>query len=540
MERIWQKQYGHIPKEIETTGTVVDLLNEAVARWGDKPAFHGLNVNLSFNEVDRLSRDVAAWLQSTLGVKKGDRIAVMMPNLLVHPVISFGIIRAGAIQVNVNPLYTPRELGHQLNDSGSETIFIFNQVTPTLAACLEQTCVKNIVTTGLFDLCDLQAPNPPVHPDIAGRSVKLPAVLTAGADLSFTAPDITPSDLIFLQYTGGTTGLSKGAMLSHGNLMNNIASFEAWIQPSLQPGEEVIITALPLYHIFALMVNFLCYFKLGAHNVLIANPRDLPALVAEWKKWRVTVFTGVNTLFVGLLGTPGFDACDFSKFKVCFGGGSAVQAPVSKRWQAVTGLNIVEGYGLSETSPIVSANLVTAKDFTGTIGLPFPSTDFSFRDDDGKEVAVGQTGEICIKGPQVMSGYWGREESNHEVFTPDGYFRTGDIGFINEEGYVRIVDRKKDMILVSGFNVFPNEIEDVLAGMDTLVESACVGIPDDKTGEAVKVYCVKKSPDVTAEDVQAFCRANLTAYKVPKHVAFIEALPKSTVGKVLRRELRNV
>ncbi|AVO37273.1 AMP-binding protein [Pukyongiella litopenaei] len=539
MERIWQKNYGTIPAEIETSGTVVDLLAGAVGTWGDKPAFHCLHTDLTFAEVDRLSRDIAAWLQTETGLARGDRVAVMMPNLLAHPVISFGIIRAGGVQVNVNPLYTPRELAHQLNDAGVETIVIFNQVTPTLAAVLERTGIRTIVTTGLFDLCDLQAPNPPVHPDVAARAHPLPQVLMAGRDMVFSRPDITPDDLIFLQYTGGTTGLSKGAMLSHGNLMSNIASFEAWVADVTCPGHEVVVTALPLYHIFALTVNFLCYFKLGAHNVLIPNPRDLPSLVQEWKKWRVTAFTGVNTLYNGLVNTPGFEDCDFSGLTVAFGGGSATQRSVSDRWKQLTGLHVTEGYGLSETSPIVAANLLNAPSFTGTVGVAFPSTDIRILGEDDRDLGIGEPGEICVRGPQVMTGYWGREAERDAYFTPDGYFRTGDIATMDEDGYVRIVDRKKDMVLVSGFNVFPNEIEDVLAGMDTLLESACIGVPDDKTGEAVKVFCVKKEPTVTADDVIAFCRQQMTAYKVPRHVEFVAELPKSTVGKILRRELRS-
>jgi long-chain acyl-CoA synthetase len=539
MDRIWAKEYGTIPAEVTASGTVVDLLTSTVAKFGDKPAFNCLHANLSFNETDRLSRDMAAWLQTECGVKKGDRVAVMLPNLLVHPVVSFGVIRAGGVQVNVNPLYTPRELAHQLNDSGAETIVIFNQVTPTLAAVLEETQIKTIVTSGLFDLCDLQAPNPPVHEAVAKRSIALPDVLLAGKDMPFEAPQITEDDLIFLQYTGGTTGLSKGAMLSHGNLISNIAAFESWVADVARPGEEVVITALPLYHIFALMVNFLSYFKMGAHNILIPNPRDMPGFVAEWKKWRVTCFTGVNTLYNGLLHTPGFEACDFSALKVTFGGGSPTQRAVSDRWKELTGLHITEGYGLSETSPIASANLLNAPAFTGTVGVPFPSTDIKILDDQDKELGVNEPGEICIKGPQVMRGYWGKEDEQDKHFTPDGFFRTGDIGTVDDSGYLRIVDRKKDMVLVSGFNVFPNEIEDVLAGMSGLLESACVGVPDDKTGEAVKVFCVRKDDGVSAEDVIAFCRENLTAYKVPKQVEFLAELPKSTVGKILRRELRD-
>lgn len=539
MERIWQKHYGNIPNEVTGEGTVVDLLTNAVSAWGDKPAFNCLHTSITFNEVAALSRDMAAWLQNDGGIQKGDRVAVMMPNLLVHPIVSFGIIRAGGVQVNVNPLYTPRELAHQLNDSGAETIIIFNQVTPTLAAILKETKIKTVITTGLYDLCDLQAPNPPVHEAIAALAIKLPDVLLKGADQAFRAPEITPDDLIFLQYTGGTTGLSKGAMLSHGNLMANVAAFEAWVADVSRPGEEVIITALPLYHIFALMVNFLSYFKLGALSVLIPNPRDMPGFVAEWKKWRVTCFTGVNTLYNGLLHTPGFEECDFSGLTVTFGGGSPTQRAVSDRWKELTGLHISEGYGLSETAPIATANLVTAKEFTGTVGIPFPSTDIKILAEDDSELGLNEPGEICLKGPQVMSDYWGKEDEHDKHFTPDGYFRTGDIATVDDEGFVRIVDRKKDMVIVSGFNVFPNEIEDVLAAMPGLLESACIGVPDDKTGEAVKVFCVRKDNGVTTDDVIAYCRENLTAYKVPRQVVFLDELPKSTVGKILRRELRD-
>lgn len=536
MKRIWQQQYGHMPNEVEYSGTIVDLFDEAVAKWGDKPAFHCLHVNLRYSEVASLSRDFGAYLQS-LGVKKGDRVAVMMPNLLTFPVVSFGIIRAGGVQVSVNPLYTAHELAHQINDSGADTVIVFNGATPTLAAALPEINVKNIITLGLFDLCDLQGPNPPVAPEIAARSVALPEALLAGKEMAFNPPEIRPEDLLFLQYTGGTTGLSKGAMLSHENLVSNVAMFEAVVSEEMRPGEEVVITALPLYHIFALMVNFLCYFKHGALNVLIPNPRDMPGFVKEWSKFRVTAMTGVNTLFVGLMNTPGFDECDFSDFRVAFGGGAPVQVAVSERWKQMTGVSICEGFGLSETSPIIAVNLIGKEKF-GTVGVPTPSTDFKILDDDNVELGIGEAGEICVKGPQVMSGYWRREETHHEFFTDDDYFRTGDIGVFDETGTLKIVDRKKDMILVSGFNVFPNEVEDVLAHLSGLVESACVGVPDERTGEAVKVVCVRRDDSVTEEAIIAHCRENLAAYKVPHHITFVEALPKSTVGKILRRELR--
>ncbi|MGH1578615.1 AMP-binding protein [Planktotalea sp.] len=540
MEKTWLKKYGDIPHEIDAseTGTVIDLLKETVATYGDKPAFHALHTNLSFNEVDRLSTAFAAWLQNSLGIKKGDRIALMMPNLLAFPVVSFGIIRAGAVQVNVNPLYTAHELQHQLNDSGAETIVLFSMATPTLAEIIKDTPVKNVITLGLDDLCGLQQPSPPVHEDLRATSVPLPRVLAEGLQMEFKEPQITHDDLIFLQYTGGTTGLSKGAMLTHGNMTANIEQFTLWLGDKMEPGNETVVTALPLYHIMGLMVNFLSYFKAGAFNVFIPNPRDMPAFVAEWSKWQVSAFVGVNTLYVGLMMTPGFEKCDFSALRLAMGGGAPVQKAVSDRWKALTGLHITEGYGLSETAPVLTANLMSETDATATIGLPLPSTDISLRDDEGNEVAPGEAGELVAKGPQVMSGYW--NHANEDTFTEDGYFRTGDIATYAEDGYFRIVDRKKDMILVSGFNVYPNEIEDALAHLDGLVESACIGVPDEKTGEAVKVFCVRKDASVTEEDVIAFCRTELTAYKVPKQVVFMEELPKSTVGKILRRELRDV
>jgi len=540
MTRPWHQHYGTIPQHIdaEAAGTVIDIFDKAVAEYGDRVAFHCLFTNLRYSEVGRLSRDFAAYLQTRLGLKKGDRVAVMMPNLLSFPVVSFGILRAGLVQVNVNPLYTPRELAHQLNDSGAETIVIFSMATPVLAAVIAQTGVKNVITLGLDDLNGLQQPNPPVHESLRATSVPLIRVLLEGAQMPFDAPRIAQDDLIFLQYTGGTTGLSKGAMLTHGNLSTNVAMFAAWTDAHVVKGDEVVVTALPLYHIFALMVNFLSYFKAGATNVLIPNPRDMEGFVREWSKWRVTAFTGVNTLFAGLMHTPGFAQLDFSALRVCMGGGAPVQKAISNRWQGITGRPITEGYGLSETSPILTANLLDAPEATGCIGIPMPSTEISIRDDDGNAVAMGEAGELCAKGPQVMRGYWQNDEANAKSFTADGFFRTGDVAVQQPDGFFRIVDRKKDMILVSGFNVYPNEVEDVLAHLDGLVESAVVGVPDERSGEAVKAFVVTKRP-MTEDEVIAHCRANLAAYKVPRSVVFKDELPKSTVGKILRRELRD-
>ena len=541
MGKPWLQHYGTIPAEIDTTanGTVLDIIEQASARFGDRMAYTNLGAELSFAETEALSRDFAAWLQTKLGVKKGDRIALMTPNVLAYAPISFGIIRAGAVQVNVNPLYSPRELKHQLNDADADVIVIFNQSTPTLAQIVTETGIKTVITLGLDDVKPRGLPTIPVDPRLSDIATPLAQVLEQGRDMPYTRPDMTQDDLIFLQYTGGTTGLSKGAQLTHGNLVSNIETLIVWFNGMVKEGEETIITALPLYHIFALMVNLLSFYRLGASNVLITNPRDMDAFVADWGKQPITIFTGVNTLYVGLLHHPGFAQIDHSALKLSFGGGAPVQKAVSDRWRGVTGIHIIEGYGLSETGPVLTMNLMTSDDATASIGLPFPTTDIVILDDDENEVPQGETGELCAKGPQIMPGYWRNEDANAKSFTKSGYFKTGDIAVMDDAGYFRIVDRKKDMILVSGFNVFPNEIEDVLAGMDGLVESACVGVPDEKTGEAVKVFCVKKDDALSADDVIAHCRANLTAYKVPKQIAFIDELPKTAVGKILRRELRD-
>ena len=541
MSKPWVQHYGNIPTEVDTTanGSVLEIIEQASERFGGRMAYTNAGAELSFAETERFSRDVAAWLQNKLGVKKGDRVALMTPNVLAYAPISFGVIRAGAVQVNVNPLYSPRELKHQLNDADVDVIVIFNQSTPTLAEIIEETGIKTVITLGLDDVKPRGLPSIPVDPRLAAVATPLSQVLEEGKDMPYSRPDVTQDDLIFLQYTGGTTGLSKGAQLTHGNLVSNIETLIVWFNGMVEEGEETIITALPLYHIFALMVNLLSFYRLGASNVLVTNPRDMDSFVGDWAKQPITIFTGVNTLYVGLLNHPGFAEIDHSALKLAFGGGAPVQKAVSDRWRGVTGIHIIEGYGLSETGPVLTMNLMTSEDATASIGLPFPSTDIVILDDDENEVPQGETGELCAKGPQIMPGYWRNDEANAKTFTKDGYFKTGDIAVMDETGYFRIVDRKKDMILVSGFNVFPNEIEDVLAGMDGLVESACVGVSDEKTGEAIKVYCVKKDEALGVDDVIAHCRKNLTAYKVPKQIAFIDELPKSAVGKILRRELRD-
>ena len=540
----WLDSYRKIglPERIDPQAhsSVVQMLDQAMLRFADRPAFHSFGQTLSYADVDRLSAAFAAWLQHKLGLKKGDRVAVMSPNLLAFPIAFLGIARAGGVQVNVNPLYTPRELAHQLDDSGSQIIVIFNGSTPTLAEVIDKTGIRTVVTVAPGDGSGVDLPGPPVDARLTG-SIRFADALAEGAALQRTPVALNNDDLLFLQYTGGTTGLSKGAALSHGNLVANTEQFKAMMAGALEPGAEVVVTAIPLYHIFALMVNFITYFSIGADNWLVANPRDMDAFVEVLKKARPTVFMGVNTLYAGLTMHPHIGEVDFSRLRLSGGGGSAVVGTVSDRWKAITDTFIREGYGLSETSPVVSFNPLTSNDFNGTTGLPLPGTDIKLLDESGAEAGPGQSGEVCVKGPQVMRGYWNQPEANAAAFTADGYFRTGDIGELTDEGFLKIVDRKKDMVLVSGFNVFPNEIEAVASACPGVAECACVGVADDKTGEAVKLFVVKL-PDssLTEAELIAHCRKELTAYKVPRVVRFIAALPKSTVGKILRRELRDV
>jgi long-chain acyl-CoA synthetase len=462
----------------------------------------------------------------------------MLPNLMAFPVACIGIIRAGAIQVNVNPLYTPRELEHQLKDSGSDIIVVFNGSTPTLAEIVGKTGVKTVITVAPGDATGAALPAPPVDARLTS-AISFSQVLDEGARMQRTPVVCKGEDLIFLQYTGGTTGLSKGAALSHRNLVANTEQFKALMPSAMRDGQEVVVTAIPLYHIFALMVNFISYFAVGASNWLVANPRDMDGFVEVLRQSKLTVFTGVNTLFAGLVMHPKIREVDFSNMRLTAGGGAAVIATTSDKWKDISGHFIREGYGLSETSPILSFNPASVQEFTGTTGLPLPGTDIKLLDDNGKEVALGESGEVCAKGPQVMGGYWNQPEANKAAFTDDGYFRTGDVGIFDGEGYLRIVDRKKDMIIVSGFNVYPNEVEAVASACPGVLECACVGSPNEKTGEAVQLFVVKApNATTTVEDVIAHCRKEMTAYKVPKFVRFVEALPKSTVGKILRRELR--
>ena len=539
--RPWLATYDNrIPEQINPDAyrCVVELLEEAMQRFAGKPAFRCFGQTLTYADVDRLSRDFAAYLQQKLAVKKGERIAVMLPNIPAFPIAMIGILRAGAAQVNVNPLYTPRELEHQLNDAGAETIVIFGGSTPTLAEIVGKTRVKTVITVAQGDATSATLPGPPVDERLA-NAVGFAAALAEGAKLELTPVPLAGDDLLFLQYTGGTTGLSKGAALSHRNLIANTEQFKAFLPDAFPAGEVVVVTALPLYHIFALMVNFITTFSRGAENWLVTNPRDMDAFVEILKQARCTFITGVNTLYGGLVAHPRIKEVDFSRLRYAVGGGATVLPVTSARWKAVTGRDILEGYGLSETSPILTLNPPAQASFSATVGLPFPSTDIKLLDDEGREVATGKAGEVCARGPQVMRGYWEKPEANAAAFTADGYFRTGDIGVFDARGYLRIVDRKKDMVIVSGFNVYPNEVEAVAAACTGVAECACVGVPDEKTGEAVRLFVVR-APGATLTEAQvvAHCKLELASYKVPKQVRFLEALPKSTVGKILRKDLR--
>jgi len=548
MTKPWFKNYpNNIAQQTDVTiyKSLIDLFHQTTAKYKQQTAYSNFGADLTFEQVDELSRSFAAFLQSKLNIAKGERVALMCPNTLCFPVAMFGIIRVGAVQVNVNPMYTARELAHQLNDAQVETIIVFSPSTTMLADIIDKTRVKNVITVDLDDLVNKGLPCAPVDERLT-ETISFTDALAQGENIELSEPTLSQDDLLYLQYTGGTTGLSKGAMLSHGNLIANILQFQEFSKNHIHYGKDVVITAIPMYHIFALMANTLSYFTFGAKNVLVTNPRDMPSFVEIWKNTPATIFTGVNTLFNGLLHTQGFDQVDFSSLKLCIGGGAAVQQAVADKWQQVTGVRLQEGYGLSETSPVLSLNFGATNNgkevYIPGIGVPLPNTDISIRDDLGNSVVQGESGELCAKGPQVMSGYWNNAEATAECMTHDGYFKTGDVALLDDTGFFHIVDRKKDMINVSGFNVYPNEIEAEVAQMSGILESACVGMEDAKTGEAVKLFVVtdKESEDanMTEQDVISFCRQGLTAYKIPKQVVFINEIPKSSVGKLLRRELR--
>src|ERR1700753_3163688 len=554
MERIWLKHYpAGVPADIDTGQyqSLVDLLEESFTKFSDRKAFICMDKSISYRDLDEMSRALGAYLQSK-GLAKGARVALMLPNVLQYPIATSAVLRAGYAVVNVNPLYTPRELEHQLKDSGAEAIVVLENFATTVQQVLARTAVKNVIIGSMGDLLGLKVVLVNL---VVGRLKKMvPAcaipgavsfndAIAAGRTMTFQKPRLMPDDVAFLQYTGGTTGVSKGATLLHRNILANVLQNDAWLQPALKKPPHVdqlfIVCALPLYHIFALTACFLLAMRAGGVNLLIPNPRDMQGFVKELMKYQVNSFPAVNTLYNGLLHTPGFDKVDFSKLKTSSGGGMSTQKAVAEAWLKVTGCALSEGYGLSETSPTLTCNPADTDKFSGSIGLPVPSTYLSIRDDDGNEVPLGQPGEICAKGPQVMAGYWNRPEETANVMTADGYFRTGDIGVMGADGYTKIVDRKKDMILVSGFNVYPNEIEEVVASHPGVLECAVVGVPDARSGEAVKAFVVKKDPNVTAEDIIKFCGTQLTNYKVPKQIEFRASLPKSNVGKILRRELRD-
>jgi long-chain acyl-CoA synthetase len=554
MERIWLKQYpSGVPADIDASQypSLVALLEESFAKFADRKAFICMDKSISYRDLDEMSQALAAYLQSK-GLARGARVALMMPNVLQYPIATAAVLRAGFAVVNVNPLYTPRELEHQLTDSGAEAIIVLENFATTVEKVLAHTAVKHVIVASMGDLLGFKG----VIVNLVVRRVKkmVPAfslpgavnfndALASGRGMTFKKPAIGPDDTAFLQYTGGTTGVSKGATLLHRNIVANVLQNDAWLQPALALEPKVdqilVVCALPLYHIFALTACYLLAVRAGGCNLLIPNPRDIAGFIKELMKYQVNSFPAVNTLYNGLMHHPDFKKVDFSKLKISNGGGMAVQRPVAEQWQKLTGCGIAEGYGLSETSPTLTCNLATATGFNGSIGIPVSSTYISIRDDDGNEVPLGEAGEICAKGPQVMVGYWNRPDETARVMTADGYFRTGDIGVMGPDGYIKIVDRKKDMILVSGFNVYPNEIEEVIAGHPGVLECAVIGVPDEKSGEAVKAFIVKRDPNLTAADITKYCHEQLTNYKVPRHIEFRTELPKTNVGKILRRQLRD-
>ena len=551
-DRPWFKSYPQgVPHDVdlEQFRSIVSVLEDSIGKYRDRPAFRNFGKTLTYGEIDTLSRQFAAYLLGELKLKKGDRVAIMMPNCLQYPIAIFGVLRAGLTVVNVNPMYTPRELKHQLVDSGATVLLVVDNFGKTVQEALPGTPVRQVVTTALGDMVGfpkgaiinfvLKYVKKMVPDyDIPG-TVRFKDTLTLGQLHTLPDIEIDPGDIAFLQYTGGTTGVAKGAMLTHRNMVANMQQAAAWIGRNVQPDGELIVTALPLYHIFALTANCLVFMKFGALNHLITNPRDMPGFVKELSNIQFTAITGVNTLFNGLLNTPGFDQVDFSRLHLTLGGGMAVQRAVAEKWKKVTGVTLVEAYGLTETSPAACINPMDLQDYNGAIGLPVPSTDACLKDDDGNVVATGEVGELCIKGPQVMKGYWQRPEETANVIDADGWLHTGDMAKMDDNGFFYIVDRKKDMILVSGFNVYPNEVEDVIAGIEGVLEVAAIGVPDEKSGEAVKVFIVKKDPNLTADQIKAFCRDNLTGYKQPRYIEFRTELPKTNVGKILRKELRD-
>ena len=551
MTKIWHKAYdAGVPHEVnlDEYSSINDVLEVGFTKYKHNPAFHCMGTTLSYDQINQLSLKFASYLQNDLQLQKGDRVAIMMPNILQYPVALFGVLRAGLVAVNVNPLYTGRELEHQLKDAGCKAIVIFENSAHTLQMILANTPVKTVITTQIGDM--LKFPKnyivnfvikkvKKMVPDFnLPNAVSFIDCVAQGDSSKFKKVEVTLNDTAFLQYTGGTTGVAKGAILTHKNIVANMVQARAWIKNLITDGKEIIITPLPLYHIFSLTANCFIFSSVGALNVLITNPRDIPGFVKELKKWKFTAITGVNTLFNGLLNNEEFKKLDFSHLKVSLGGGMAVQKAVAERWMQVTKRPLIEAYGLTETSPAACINPMTLANYNGFIGLPIPSTEVEIKDDNNNSLPIGEIGEICIRGPQIMAGYYNKPEETAKVMTQDNFFKTGDLGFMTEDGFVKIVDRKKDMILVSGFNVYPNEVEDVVVQNPKVLECAAIGVPDEKSGELVRIYIVKKDESLTKEEIIDFCRQNLTSYKVPKQVEFRTELPKSNVGKILRKDLR--
>lgn len=552
--KIWLKEYPpSVPAviDISKSGSISDMIGASCRKFADSPAFYCMGKNLSYRELDTHSRALAGWLQSR-GLVKGDRVAIMLPNILHYPVAIYATLRAGLVVVNVNPLYTARELEQQLIDSGAKALIVLENFAATVQKALPAVNVPNIIVASMGDMHGLKG-----HViNLAVRKIKklvpnwnIPGhirfkdALAQGRAVSFNPVPVDSNDIAFLQYTGGTTGTSKGAMLTHSNILANMEQMRLWLDVAFEikgrPQALNMICALPLYHIFALTVNAMIGIRIGARNILIPNPRDIPALVKELKKYPFHIFPGLNTLFNALINNKEFTELDFKSLVLTVGGGMAIQRPVAERWAQITGCNITEGYGLSETSPVISANPLDKAEFNGTIGLPMPSTEIAIRDDDGNDLPLGEIGEICVRGPQVMPGYWNRPEETARTIMADGFFRTGDMGFMDERGYTKIVDRKKDMIIVSGFNVYPNEIEEVVSEHPGIVESAAIGIASEHSGEVVKLFVVRRDPNLTVEEIKAFCAERLTNYKRPREIEFRDSLPKTNVGKILRRELRS-
>jgi long-chain acyl-CoA synthetase len=558
MDRFWLQSYpAGVPHEVDVTqyDSLLHLMHDGFHKYAARNAYAYMDRYFTFGDIDRQSAAFGAWLQGQ-GLSRGARVAIMLPNVVQYPIALAGVLRAGCVVVNVNPLYTPRELEHQLRDSGAEAIVILENFATVLQQVISRTSVRHVAVASVGDMLGFPKGAMvnfavrrikklvPAY-SLAG-SVRFTEALDAGARRGLQPVKVGPQDIAFLQYTGGTTGVSKGATLTHRNLVANVLQMEAWTTPALVdttrgpvPEQFVYICALPLYHVFALVVNCLFGIRLGSLNVLIANPRDMAGFVADLAKYKFNVLPGVNTLYNALAENAEFRKLDFSSLRIANGGGMAVQRAVAEKWLAITGVPIIEGYGLSETSPVATCNPILNREYNGTIGLPFPNTDIAILDDEEKPVPLGQPGEIAIRGPQVMAGYWQRPDETAKVMTADGFFKSGDVGIMDERGYIRIVDRKKDMILVSGFNVYPNEIEAVIATHPKVVECAAIGVPDEKSGEAVKVFVVRKDPSLTADELQEFCRQNFTGYKKPKYIEFRDELPKSNVGKILRRELRD-